>query len=215
VSSEPAPLPTLPGRRAEPRGEVRRTALLIALEELLRERPLADVGIAEIASAAGLKRSAFYFYFPSKEAAVTELLHGIFDEMLAGAQAWLSGQGDPQDSLHSALAGTAARWGEHRHLLLAMLDARDGDGDVRTLWDSWIELFVAPLAGAVEAERAAGHAPPGPAAPLLVRLLLGMNERAFERSARADAGAEETAELVAALASTWAAAIYGGVGWRG
>ena len=127
----PPRLPTLPSRRPEPRGEVRRAALLSALEELVRERPLADIGISEIAGAAGLKRSAFYFYFPSKEAAATELLHGVHDKMFTDARAWLEGSGDPRDSLAAAVGGAVTHWRAHRHLFLAVLDARDRDPAVR------------------------------------------------------------------------------------
>lgn len=198
-------------RRPEPRGEARRAALLEGLEELLRSRRLSDVGVSDITQAAGVTRSAFYFYFPSKEAAVTELLRTVFDEMLAGAQAWLDGSAtDPRAGLHAALSGTAARWREHRHLILGMLDARDGDPAVRALWESWIGLFVGPLVVGVEAERAAGRAPALTPAPLLVPLLLGMNERALERNVRGGADDRETEALVEALTDIWMAAIYGG-----
>jgi AcrR family transcriptional regulator len=208
---EVATLPALPARRPEPRGEVRRAALLTALEELLRDRRLADVGVTEITRAAGVTRSAFYFYFPSKEAAVTELLRAVFDEMLEGARGWLDGGGDDETrvNLQAALAGTAMHWRAHRHLMLGMLDARDTDPAVRELWESWIELFVGPLAAIVEAERAQGRAPAGTEAALIVRLLLGMNERALERNVRADADEHETEVLVEALTMTWLATIYG------
>lgn len=205
-----ADLPTLRGRRPEPKGEVRRAALLDALETLLRERTLHDVSVGQIAARAGLTRSAFYFYFPSKEAAVTELLHDVFTEMVGGARAWIDGEGDPRESLRAALAGTIRLWRAHRHLVLAMLDARD-DTAVRELWDSWIDRFVAPLAGAVEAERARGRAPAGgPPAETLIRLLLGMNERALEHHARRDEDERQAGELLDALTETWLAAIYAG-----
>lgn len=209
ATSTPGGLPTLPGRRPLPKGELRRVALLTALEELLREHRLADLSVAQISAAAGLKRSAFYFYFASKEAAVSELLHGVFDAMLTGAEGWLDGEGDPRATLGEALAGAVTHWRAHRHLMLAMLDARDGDPAVRALWDSWVELFVDPLAGAVAAERRTGRAAPGPPAPLLIRLLLGMNERALEHNVRRDESEAQTEALLEALTSTWLAAIYG------
>ena len=55
------------------RGEHRRAALLHALEAQLQERALADISVASITREAGVARSAFYFYFPSKNAAVAEL----------------------------------------------------------------------------------------------------------------------------------------------
>lgn len=206
---DPTTLPTLEPRRAEPRGEIRRAALLDALETLLRERPLHEVSIGQIATKAGVKRSAFYFYFPSKEAAVTELLRDVFAEMISGAQGWIEGEGDPRDSLRTALEGTIRLWRAHRHLILAMLDARD-DPAVRELWDSWIEMFVVPLAQAVERDRARERAATdGPPPATLIRLLLGMNERALEHHVRRGEDEAQAAELATALTQTWLRAIYG------
>ena len=63
-------------------GDERRTALLTALEDLLESRPLAQIGVADISRAAGVTRSAFYFYFPSKAAAVAALLADFHEQML-------------------------------------------------------------------------------------------------------------------------------------
>lgn len=183
--------------------------MLAALDELLRSRPLHELSIGQIAERAGITRSSFYFYYPSKEAAVTELLQHVFEEMIDGAQAWIAGDDDPQESLRTAIEGTIRLWRAHRHLVLAMLDARD-DPSVRELWDSWIELFVGPLSGAVQADRDRGRALPGePAAPLLIRLLLGMNERALEHHVRRDEDEAQAAELATALTRLWLRAIYG------
>lgn len=205
----PTTLPALQARRGEPRGEVRRAAILGALEALLRSQSLQDLSVGRIAAEAGLKRSAFYFYFASKEAAVTELLQDVFVEMVDGARAWIEGDGDPRDSLGAAIGGTIRLWRAHRHLILAMLDARD-DPAVRELWDSWIELFVPPLAQAVEGDRTRARAlQDGPPAETLVRLLLGMNERALERHVRRDEDEDHAKDLAVALTQTWVRAIYG------
>lgn len=195
-------------RRAEPKGEIRRLALLDALETLLRERELKDISVAQIATRAGLTRSAFYFYFASKESAVTDLLRDVWEQMVDGARSWIAGDEEPRVALGAAMEGTTRQWRRHRHLFLALLDARDV-ADVRTLYEDWVELFVEPLAGAVREARDRGVAPRDGTEPeALVRLLLGMNERALERHVRRDEGEEQASELADALARTWFAAIY-------
>jgi AcrR family transcriptional regulator len=54
-------LAAVPERRRPNRGEERRVALLASLERLLEGRPLAEISIEDIASGAGVTRSAFYF----------------------------------------------------------------------------------------------------------------------------------------------------------
>src|SRR5690606_7999010 len=62
---------------ASSRADARRTALLHALDDLLREAVLDDIKIADISSRAGVTRSAFYFYFDSKAAAVAALMSEV------------------------------------------------------------------------------------------------------------------------------------------
>jgi TetR/AcrR family transcriptional repressor of nem operon len=45
-----------------------RERLVAAATELLSERPYSSVGVAEIASRAGVQKGSFYYFFPSKEA---------------------------------------------------------------------------------------------------------------------------------------------------
>lgn len=183
--------------------------MLASLEELLQAGPLHAVSVGQIAERAGITRSSFYFYFPSKEAAVTELLRHVFEDMIDGAKAWIDGEGEPAEGLRAAIDGTIRLWRAHRHLILAMLDARN-DPSIRELWDSWIELFVEPLAGGVQADRDRGRALPGePSVTLLIRILLGMNERALEHHIRRDEDEAQAAELGTALTRTWLRAIYG------
>lgn len=204
------PLPRLPSRRPPARGEQRRAALLSALEEQLRARPLAEVSVGSIAEAAGLGRSAFYFYFPTKEAAVAELLSELFDEMLGGAGDFLGHVGEPRDAVRSGLARVLAAWEEHRLLMRAMLDARDRDPAVRELWDRWLERFVEPLA-VIVAEQRGGAATPGPDVRELVRALIAMNERLMERYVRGPADDTDATMLCDTLAHVWLASIYTGV----
>ncbi len=194
------------------KGDARRAAMLEALERLLQDRPLSAVGVSDITESAGVVRSAFYFYFPSKEAAVAQLLAGVADELLAVAAPFLEvAHGRDVEAIGRTMRRTVAAWSEHRHLVLATIDARGGDAEVRRLWDGWIDRFVGPVAASIASEREAGNAPAGADPVLLARLLLSMNERALERHARGEDDPSFSDEQLAdALTTTWLSAIFGG-----
>jgi TetR/AcrR family transcriptional regulator, ethionamide resistance regulator len=206
---EVAPLPRLPERRRRPAGEERRLQILEAMEELLGDRPLAEISVADIAAAAGVARSGFYFYFANKGAVVSALLADVFAEMLPVAVAHLEADDAPPDRIGRALWATWQTWREHQVLVLAMLDARGEDPAVRELWDAWLDRFVAPVAAAIETQRAAGRAAPGPPAADLVTTLIAANERIFERLSRHGAGTARIEDALEALISVWVSTLYG------
>ncbi len=189
------------------KGERRRMALLGALEELLRKRRLEDLTIAEIAAAAGVQRSGFYFYFPTKHAAVAELLLEFADELFLAGEEFLHTSGDPAAALSDAFEGLLDGWTRHRHLLNALFDARDGDGDVRALFDEWLNRFVGPVAALIARERESGNALAGPEPTLLARLLLTVNQNALAEHLRTPKVSD--AELRDALVHVWMTTIYG------
>lgn len=207
--NEVVAFPRIPERRRRPIGEERRAAILSAIEDLLRERPLAEISIGDIAAAAGVGRSGFYFYFASKGAAVTAMLGDVFSEMLAGATGFVDGTGMGTDSVRAPMHAAWNAWREHQGLILAMLDARGADAAVRELWEAWIERFVSALTTSVQRQRSSGRAIPGPGVRELLGVLIGANERTFERLSRSGASPEQAALAVEALVAVWSQAIYG------
>lgn len=203
------PFPHIPERRRRPVGEQRREEILAVIEDLLRERPLAEISVGDIAAAAGVARSGFYFYFASKGAAVTALLGDVFAEMVAGAAGFVAASGPTTQTVRAAMFAAWAAWQEHHGLILAMLDARGADPAVRELWEAWIERFVVTLSEAVDQQRVTGRAAGGPDTRELLAALLGANERTFERLSRTGASPEQARRSVEALVAVWSRAIYG------
>jgi AcrR family transcriptional regulator len=203
-------LPSIPERRRRSPGEERRLAILAAVEDLLRERPLSRISIGDIAGAAGVTRSGFYFYFASKGAAVSALLGDVFADMIDGAAEFIHGTGDPRAGMRTVLAGTWSLWHAHEALIIAMIDARGTDAAVRELWEAWIERFVEPLAAGIELQRSTGRARPGPDPRDLIRVLLGANVATYERLSRTDPAPADVERALDALAAVWAGAVYGG-----
>jgi AcrR family transcriptional regulator len=198
-------------RRGPTKGDRRREAILEAVERLLRDRPIAQLSVEEIAVAAGISRSAFYFYFESKYAALSAALGGVWDEMVAAASNFFEDtEESPREYTRRALGDVGALWRTHEPLLVAMVEAAATDERARELWDYWLDRWIDRVAERIEEERAAGRARPGPPdARALASVLLAMNERSYYLDRRRQAPAAETEQMIDALAATWLAIVWG------
>ncbi len=192
------------------KSDLTRQRILESLEELLRTSSIDELSVNEIAAAAGVRRTGFYFYFPSKAVAVATLLDELYDETFTGASQFMTRSNDPTVALRAAFENLWALWQRHRPLMLAVLDARATDREAAEIWERWLERFVAPVAEVVSIDRSAGVAAPGPEPALLLRPLLSMNERSLERLLRTGGTAEQVAAELDALAVIWSRTLYGG-----
>lgn len=193
--------------RAATKGDERRTALLAALEEHLRDSSLDDINVADISRRAGVTRSAFYFYFDNLAAAVGALMEDLNDEAYAAAEL-LGGDGPMRDRVAAAIRATVHQWGEHLHLYRALVDARATSPAVRDQFDAFQRSFVEVVAEVIESERATGAAPAGPDAREIAVALLDLNDRTLERVVRTPQGFDAEAHLEAVV-HIWLSTIYG------
>ena len=193
-------------RRPPARGDQRRSALLRSLDEHLLDASLESVNIADIARAAGVTRSAFYFYFENKQSAVAALVEDMYDEAVA-ATALLGGSETPAKNIEATIRALFGAWERHQHIYRAMLDARATSAPVREMWESDRASFVPLVAEVIEGERAAGRAAAGPDASDLATLLLELNDRALERLARGNGLSREA--LTNTVVHVWLSSIYG------
>lgn len=191
------------------KSEQTRRRLLEVLEDLLHEQPLDQVSVNDVAAAAGMRRTGFYFYFSSKEVAVATLLDELYDETFAGAADFLTHSRDRRKALRDAFDHMWKLWCQHRALMLAVLDARDKDREAAGIWESWLGRFVAPVAAFIEGDRASGLAPEGPPADMLLTLLLAMNVDCLQRMLRAETSADDADAQIDALTTVWIRSIYG------
>lgn len=192
------------------KGDLRQRALVSTLDRLLAERPIGELSVEELAAGAGLSRSAFYFYFESKHAALAAAAGGLQAEMLEAFAPFLERQDEPpREALRRMNARSVSVWGEHRHLLGAVVESGPGAPRLRDLWSEWMGSLADVVARRIEEERRSGAARAGPPpARSLARTLLWANERNMYQAHTDKPSRTEVANLVDALTAIWLGAIY-------
>jgi TetR/AcrR family transcriptional regulator, ethionamide resistance regulator len=193
------------------KGDARRAAILHALEELLAERSFSEVQIAQISRHAGVTRPGFYFYFPTKAAAVAALIQEVTAELQQAATLWYDGTGDPEPRLRIGFAKSVEVWRRHAALFVAMLDAIGSDRDAGTIWQEFFDGFRDHVAERVHADigdqlAAAGAPPAQHLATALTAMAFGMMERDVRTYIRNGRGREDTED---ALVLAYLRLIYG------
>lgn len=207
-------------RRPVVRSDVRREAILDALDGWLRDSSLEAINVAEIAKQAGVSRSAFYFYFENKAAAVAALMERIIDEVEAVNTDFVTGGAEPRERVAAMLGGLLDTCERYRHVFAAMLEARGSSAAVREIWDSARESFAPSVAGLIAAQRESLRSPlerhsPSLRSPLdtvpdprvLALVLLEFNDRIIERFILG--GPLSRAELTHGAAAVWLSTVYG------
>lgn len=118
--------------RAARRAEVRDQLLPAVTDLLVDGRTYADLGINEIAAAAGIAKSTFYQYFTGKNDLLRSLLEDVTVN-LGGADGWLRFDAAPTlAAVERSVAERAATYRPYLPLMAAAFDAVYIDSEVRT-----------------------------------------------------------------------------------
>ncbi|MCW3010385.1 MAG: TetR/AcrR family transcriptional regulator [Solirubrobacterales bacterium] len=184
-------------------------AVLAATEELLGAGgSFQDLKIEKIATAAGISRTAFYFYFKDKRELLMRLAEDVTGELYGRADSWFSGdEGAPEDQVSEALSAIAKLYFEHGPLLRAIVEVSTYDEEIAVFWRALLQRFADATEHRITTEQAAGRSPEMPAGPTAFALVW-MTERTFYQQMVQGAPAEP-GELVAALNGIWIRAVYG------
>jgi TetR/AcrR family transcriptional regulator, ethionamide resistance regulator len=182
-----------------------REAVRDAMTGLLREKPFKTLTIDEIARAAGLTRTAFYFYFKNKTEVLATALEEVSAELYVEADRWWSGGGDPQQQLREALDGITRVYAQHPDVMRVALELSGYDADVATLYRRLVARFVVASAEHIRGEQAAGRARPIDA-DRMAESLVWMTERCCDVFICLDR--RDPAQVVAALVAIWVRALY-------
>lgn len=199
--------PAAPSATTSPRGDRRREALLAALDDRLRTTALDDISVADLTVSAGITRSAFYFYFDSKAAAVSVLLVLVHEQARESTTSIISGEGDFRTRVDAALNLLVERVLERDHIYRALLTARTTHQATRELWDRGRAVLAGPIADFIRSERAAGRAPDGADVGTLAQSLVHINESVLERLVYDPDAPRQP--LLTTAADMWTRAVYG------
>ena len=198
------------GRRAaRPSGDDRQRAIVEAFEALLQTRSMSDIAIDEIAAGAAISRSAFYFYFASKQAVLLELL----DRMVAEVDDRLVHVGVPGDDpaawWRSTIGVFVEVFGAHRAVTVTLAEARATVPEVRDEWARRSLRWIDGAAATIVAERRRGRAREivDPRATSIA--LNAMNEQVLVAASVGQQPALAPTEVLDVLTDVWCTAIYG------
>jgi TetR/AcrR family transcriptional regulator, ethionamide resistance regulator len=198
-------------RRARAAGDERERAILSTAERLLRERSLAEISVDDLAQGAGLSRSAFYFYFPSKDAVVLTLVDQVVEQAGAARDRALERRAsDPLAGMRDGIESFYEVFGAHRPVVRAVGDLGATNAEARALWSQAMDGWVAHVSEQIDAERARGAAPEGIASRDLATALVQMNERVLHAIFIEETPAVRERNVIDTLAHVWRNAIYGG-----
>jgi AcrR family transcriptional regulator len=205
------PAPAARGRRsARAAGDEREQAIMRTAEALLERRSLAEISVDDLAQGAGLSRSAFYFYFPSKAAVVLTLVDRMV-EQASGARDTALQQldSDPAAACRGGIESFYATFGAHRPVVRAVSELSATNDEARVLWSQVMQGWVEQVTELIEAERARGAAPNAVAASDLATALVQLNERVLQAIFVDESPAVSESAAIDTLTHVWVNAIYG------
>jgi TetR/AcrR family transcriptional regulator, ethionamide resistance regulator len=168
-------MPAAISRRGPTKGDQREHALLEAAREVFRVKPIAQVTIDELATAAGIARSGFYFYFESKQALLAALCDQVIGENDAEMAEWNATSGVDRKGLRQGLSRSLARWKVDGRWLREAFLAPDPGPDVMHFRERMIDRGCTAFAERIKRDAAAGltvGGPPDLLAAMVVNLRL-------------------------------------------
>jgi AcrR family transcriptional regulator len=190
------------------KGDRRRQQILDAVAGLLETHSFDDISIAEITRRADVTRPGFYFYFPTKGAAVASLMEGLFAEFMDAATVWYEHREvDQETGVREGMEATVALWRKHAVVMHGMVQAAAADKEAREIWQRWVAAFTARAVPTVAADRTPGT---GPSPEQIATFLVDATFAAMQRDVRTlvETGAG-TPGVVDAIVLVWVRSLYG------
>ena len=192
------------------KGDRRRQRILDAVADLLETESFEQISIAEITRRADVTRPGFYFYFPTKGAAVASLMEGLIGEFLDAASPWYDHRGpDQPTALREGMERTVALWRKHAVVMHGMVQAAAAEREAGEIWQQWVNAFTARAVPTITADlgpaRSRSHRP-----EQLATFLVDATFAAMQRDVRSIV--EEgtgTPGVVDAISLVWARTLYG------
>lgn len=187
------------------------TAILDATEQLLRERPLHQLSVADIIDAAGVSRTSFYAYFASKTAVIAECLREVMDQVMVAVRPFhRQSGGDAEAAIRVSLQQWVQVCKTHGALLRTVSEEWPRDAEIRALWFETLETVTAGMARVISGARTGGQAPDGADPRMLAACLMWGYERVLHVALAGDArGLPDPDAIVEPLAQMMVGGLYG------
>lgn len=208
MSSKPG---ARPARRsaAEPASTELRERILSATRELLRERRFDTLSVADILTAAEVSRASFYFYFPSKQAVLGELVRDAVAQGQRAADPWIGGSQDPVAALRAGVRDGARLWRDNAGILMAIVESQGSDEGLRALWLEQMDLFTDAAATRIESDPQVRGRLGDMDVRAVAASLTWMGERLYYLAAAGVPPFDDEEVLVDVLTNAWASILYG------
>jgi AcrR family transcriptional regulator len=180
--------------------------ILRAAVRFLSRRPFRTMSVGELMADTALSRPAFYQYFRDLHDLMESLLDVVRDAILAKANPWIAGEGEPLEALHVALRGVVEAGVEHGAVLRAVTEAAPFDQRLERAWRGFMRRWDDVVTARIEAQQVAGLVAPFDARPVAMALNAmdaSTVVQAFGRRPHADPEA-----VLAAIHRIWTGALY-------
>jgi TetR/AcrR family transcriptional regulator, ethionamide resistance regulator len=128
--------------------------------ELAEQLPFKDLTVDQIARAAGLSRTAFYFYFRGKHDLLRAAMEEVADEAFTEADRWWHGEGEPKALIRASIEGVVTVYLRHANLMRVGQEVAMYDQEMGGLWQELMERFITATAEHLRREQAAGRLRP-------------------------------------------------------
>ena len=159
-------------------------------------------------AATSLSRSSFYVYFRDRYDLLLQVVQEIAREVMAMAERWFAGGGDPVAEVRFAVEGVVAVYAEHGPVMRAIADAAPSDPLVEQVYNDLIAGFVSATGQRIQDDIRAG-ASAVTAEPGDLAFALGwMTERYLVRSFGSTSERVDRDSAVATLVEIWTRALY-------
>jgi AcrR family transcriptional regulator len=192
------------GGRRRNRNEVEAAVREALLRLLSQGIPFKNLTVDELARAAGLSRTAFYFYFPGKEEALMSAASEVTQELYDRADSWWHGEGPPDQLVRAALEGILHVYVEHAALLRTAVEVAGYNAEFEKFYLALLDRFVQATAEHLRREQAAGRLRPLDC-DVVAEELVWQAERCNHVLIKQGRSPEE---LVTSLTRVWVHALY-------
>jgi AcrR family transcriptional regulator len=185
--------------------------ILDAASRLLRAQRFRELTVDDLMAATTQSRTAFYRFFPDRNALVVRLLYDLAEELWTMSAVWLAGSGDPLVEGRRSIERLVDVYQAHGPLLGAIHEAAALDDEVERVYQDLARRFVDATAARIERDSSAGRTVRLPDAREVATALVWMSERYLAATfARPGLAGPETRELaVATLYTIWMRTLYG------